>query len=136
MLLYNNKLQGALVTWLEAGVVLARQITKATQPLCSPPCTSQQTCAVQDTCVSNRGGTFFLATGDEGGGGGVGSLCSSACAIFRCMNNLNNVGRARGRSSSAFVGICAKMFCFSSLWYVQKKFTAFFSSNGVQMTKS
>ena len=58
--LYNKNLQGAFVTWQEAGVLLARQIFAATRPLCSPLCTSQQTCAVQDKCVSKTGGGFYL----------------------------------------------------------------------------
>ena len=56
-ILYNSRLRGAFVTWQEGGVVLARQITVATLPLCSPLCTSQQTCAIQDTCVPNTRGT-------------------------------------------------------------------------------
>ena len=58
--LYNSRLRGAFVTWQEAAVVLARQITVATRPLCSPLCTRQQRCAVQDTCVANTGGTRSL----------------------------------------------------------------------------
>ena len=58
--LYNNKLQGAFVTWQEGGVVVGHQIIAATRPLCSPLCTSQQTCAVQDKCVSKTGGWYYV----------------------------------------------------------------------------
>ena len=53
--LYNSQAEISLVSWQEAGVVLARQITSA-RPLCNPVCSSGKTCAVQDTCVSNSGG--------------------------------------------------------------------------------
>ena len=55
VLLYNNFLRKAFVTWQEAGVLLSRQITMATRPLCTPPCAPRQTCAVQDKCVPNTG---------------------------------------------------------------------------------
>ena len=55
VLLYNNFLRKAFVTWQEGGVLLSRQITMATRPLCTPPCAPRQTCAVQDKCVPNTG---------------------------------------------------------------------------------
>ncbi|XP_020600643.1 uncharacterized protein LOC110039834 [Orbicella faveolata] len=71
--LYNSNLRGAFVTWQEAGVVLARQITMAARPLCSPLCTSQQTCAMQDKCVSKTGDS---CTFNNGG-------CSHTCTSLR-----------------------------------------------------
>jgi len=58
--LYNKNLQGAFVTWQEGDVVVGYQIIAATRPLCSPLCTSQQTCAVPDKCVSKTGGGFYV----------------------------------------------------------------------------
>ena len=55
VLLYNNFIRKAFVTWQEGGVLLSRQITVATRPLCTPPCAPRQTCAVQDKCVPNTG---------------------------------------------------------------------------------
>lgn len=60
--LYNSQAEISLVSWQEAGVVLARQITSA-RPLCNPVCSSGKTCAVQDTCVSNSGDSCVVNNG-------------------------------------------------------------------------
>ena len=62
--LYNSRLQGAFVTWQEANVLLARQVVIAARPLCSPSCSLQQTCAVQDKCISSSGGELYKKTND------------------------------------------------------------------------
>lgn len=63
VLLYNNVLRKAFVTWQEGGVLLSRQITMATRPLCTPPCAPRQTCAVQDKCVPNTGNLCSVNNG-------------------------------------------------------------------------
>ena len=58
--LYNSKSRKAFVTWQEAGVVLSYHVEQARRPLCDPPCLLQQTCALQDTCVSLSGGEYIF----------------------------------------------------------------------------
>ncbi|XP_022788297.1 uncharacterized protein LOC111328184 [Stylophora pistillata] len=71
--LYNSRSEKAFVTWQEAGVILSYHVGEATRPLCDPTCVSQQTCALQDTCVSSVGDSCSTNNGG----------CSHVCTSLR-----------------------------------------------------